>query len=68
MKYLVKQMMQMSFWFGVFVILAAVFATRGEIIALGTIMIITRDQFVKNTISEYAPKLVKWAERVSAGL
>lgn len=68
MKYLVRQMMQMSFWFGASVILAALFATRGEIATLGVVMMLARDQFIKNQISEYAPRFVKWAERMAGEL
>ena len=52
----------MCFWFGVLVVLFALFATRGEIIALGFVMFFLHDEFMKNMISKYAPNLSKWIQ------
>ncbi len=62
MKYLINQLTQMSAWLGVCVILAAIFATRGEIIILGIVMVLLHDSFIKDRINAWAPGLSKWIQ------
>lgn len=64
LKYLLNQLTQMSAWFGFAVILAAFFATRGEIVFLGIIMVLMHDAFIKDRIASWAPGLSKWIEEV----
>lgn len=64
MKYLINRLTQMCFWFGVAVVLFAMFATRGEMIILGCVMVFLHDSFIKDVIAKVAPGLSKWIESV----
>lgn len=68
LKYFLNQLTQMCTWFGVCVMIAAMFATRGEIILLGVIMIFLHDEAIKNFISKRAPGLTKWIQSVADDL
>lgn len=68
LKYLLSQLTQMSMWFGICVILFAIFASRSEIITLGIVMIFLHDEVIKNFISNRAPGLAKWIQEAVDGL
>ena len=68
MKYLISRLTQMCLWFGICVILFAIFATRGEIVALGIVMLFLHDETIKNFIAKRAPGLARWIEGVMAEL
>lgn len=68
MKYLLNQLTQISAWFGVCVIIAALFATRGELVILGAVMLLMHDSFIKDIIAKWAPGLSKWIEETIAEL
>ena len=64
MKYLIGRLTQMCLWFGICVILFAFFATRGEIVALGIVMLFLHDETIKSFIARRAPGLARWIESV----
>lgn len=68
MKYFLNRLTQISLWFGVCVILCAIFATRGEIIALGVVMLFLNDETIKGFIAKRAPGLARWLESFMADL
>lgn len=68
LKYFLDQLTQMCTWFGIFVIVAALFLPRLDIVILGGIMIFLHDEAIKNFISKRAPGLSKWIQSIADDL
>lgn len=64
LKYFLSQLTQMCTWFGILVIVFALFASRGQIVLLGTVMIFLHDDIIKDFIAKRAPGLTKWIQEV----
>lgn len=64
LKYFLSQLTQMCTWFGILVIIAAIFLPRVDIVILGAVMIFLHDEAVKAFIAKRAPGLSKWIQDV----
>lgn len=58
-------MTETTAWVGLFVILAAIFAPRGYIVALGILLIAVDDNIVKTWIAKISPKLAAKIEELT---
>lgn len=63
MKYILGQLLQVSAWIGIAVILCALFAPRWFIILLGTILFFTHDDKLKGWVSKNAPGISEWINK-----
>lgn len=68
LKYFLSQLTQMCTWFGVCVIIAALFLPRVDIAILGGIMIFLHDDAIKGFIAKRAPGLSKWIQDIADDL
>lgn len=68
LKYFLSQLTQMCTWFGIFVIIAALFLPRMDIVILGGVMIFLHDEAIKNFIAKRAPGLTKWIQDIVGDL
>lgn len=64
LKYLLSQLTQMSFWFGILVVVLALIAPTRDLVILGFIMIFMHDDAIKAFIAKHAPGLTAWIQKV----
>lgn len=67
-KYLLGQLLQVSAWIGISLIICAFVAPRWFIILMGFLLILTDDAWLSSWVKKNAPGVAKWLEETANDL